>query len=327
MFLSRSISARNLLSRRLSRSKYSTSRILQQFVSHPEGDDRDDDEFIFPVQLSSPPSPHQWLWSGADISRQLDLGADSFLPEKKMLFSREKVKILNVKHKEYGDVLFTLIQDESQLWKISNIAVFGNTVAQESVSADELNSDKVNAALGSMLDILNDKEQVLWKSTPVLDIFSHPYQYICPPYSIKITDTIGKLIKLAEGDRESYLPSCFKLPVCHSDVHFEKTSDDSTIDIKHKVIMQSDSLALVSVDVFAYDRVGMIDAIFEMLVLLEQTHDCRNSMGGEEKETQSFRSDGQANILDGSDSSSCSVGETRVLISSLMIGDEKRKQN
>jgi hypothetical protein len=36
--------------------KYSTSRFLQQFDSPPEGDDRDDDEFVFPVQLSSPPS-------------------------------------------------------------------------------------------------------------------------------------------------------------------------------------------------------------------------------------------------------------------------------
>ena len=100
---------------------------------------------------------HQWLWSGADISRQFDLGADSFLPEKKLVFSREKVKVLNVKHKEHGDVLFTLIQDESKLWKISNLAIFGNAVAPEASSNDSLNSKKVNAALGSMLDILNDK--------------------------------------------------------------------------------------------------------------------------------------------------------------------------
>lgn len=102
---------------------------------------------------------HQWLWSGGDISRQIDLAADSFLPDKKLLYSTDKVKVLNVKHKEHGNVLFTLIQAESALWKICNVAVFGDgsLPSSTSESPDSLNTEKVNSALGSLLDILNDK--------------------------------------------------------------------------------------------------------------------------------------------------------------------------
>lgn len=168
----------------------------------------------------------------------------------------------------------------------------------------------------------------MWKSSPTLDVFSHPYQYICPPFSIKMADSIGNLIKLAEGDRETFLPSCFKLAVCNNDEHHKITSGDSSLNIKQKIIMQSNDLALVSFDVFAYDRVGMIDAVFEMLVLLEQTH-VNNENTEEEMNILSFSADGQANTSSAS-GKNVSLGvntEKRVVITSLMIGNERRKKS
>ena len=66
------------------------------------------------------------------------------------------MKVLNVNHKEHGDILFTLIQDKSKMWKICNIAVFGDT-SRDTFSPFAMSSHKMNAALGSMLDVLNDK--------------------------------------------------------------------------------------------------------------------------------------------------------------------------
>ena len=175
------------------------------------------------------------------------------------------------------------------------------------------------------------KDQILWRSTPTLDVFSHPYQYVCPPYSIKIADTIGKLIKLAEGDREAYLPSCFKMPVMNSDEHCSKPSGDGSINIKHKTLIQSENLVLVSVDIFAYDRVGMIDAVFELLVLLEQSDARDECETDESRNIFSFTSDGQANVTTRDDddkvdiSSVVAPSDKRLHITSLMIGKEIRK--
>jgi hypothetical protein len=173
------------------------------------------------------------------------------------------------------------------------------------------------------------QEQTLWRSTPVLDVFSHPYQYVCPPFSIKIADTIGKLIKLAEGDRETYLPSCFKIPILNSDEHCSKSSGDSSIHIKQKTLMQSENLALVSVDIFAYDRVGMIDAVFEMLVLLEQSDSKEDGANdAADRNILSFTSDGRASISTPADNTvSGEPSEKCLHITSLMIGNERRKKN
>ena len=183
------------------------------------------------------------------------------------------------------------------------------------------------------------QEQKLWRATPALDVFSRPYQYVCPPYSIKIADSIGKLIKLAEGDKETFLPSCFKIPVLNSDEHCSKTSGDSSVHVKQKTLMQSEDLALVSVDVFAYDRVGMIDAVLEVLVLLEQSQDSGAGGGAppsdesEGRNVLTFSSDGTSNTSEfvvggaaGDLADRMSCDKRTVRITSLMIGEERRKQ-
>jgi hypothetical protein len=209
------------------------------------------------------------------------------------------------------------------------MAIFGDS-SNAQPPPDAISSNKIDEALGSMLDILNDKEQTLWRSTPELEIFSLPYQYICPPFSIRIADSISSLIKLAEGDRETYLPSCFKIPIMNSDQHFRKTSDDRNINVKHKILMQSDNLALVSVDIYAYDRVGMVDAIFELLVLLEQSTPRYDSESDSaDRNILSFTSEGHANMA----FSEQDIGVTNadgapkksVRVISLMIGKESRK--
>ena len=125
---------------------------------------------FFPSSFDIPPPPHtiihlhcvqhQWLWSGADLNREIDLGADAFLPEKKLLHATDNIKMLKVKHKTQGDVVFTLLQDQTKLWKICNVAVFGDTsqeASQEALISATIAPEKVNVALGSLLDILNDK--------------------------------------------------------------------------------------------------------------------------------------------------------------------------
>lgn len=158
-----------------------------------------------------------------------------------------------------------------------------------------------------------------------MDIFSRHYQYVCPPYAIKIDDHIGKLIKLAEGDRESYLPSCFKIPVLNTDEHFSKVTDQSKI--KHKILMQSDNLVLVSVEIFAYDRVSAVDAVFEMLVLLEKSPLPQREEDMSDGNILTFGSDGSSNATARDDNTIFSSSADRsIRIISLMIGDEKRKE-
>jgi hypothetical protein len=313
--------------------KYTTSR-FRQIDPRPEEENRDDDEFLFPVQLSFPSAPHEWLWSGADITRLVDLGSDAFHPERKMLYSSDSIKIMSVKHRKHGDMIFTLIQDQTKLWKICNIATFGDT-NPALLTSSSISSDLIDMALGSMLDLLNDKEQTMWMSSPALDIFSNPYQYVCAPYSIKISDSIGKLIKLAEGDRESYLPSCFKLPVSNSDEeHCKKISENSNIKVNKKILMQCDNLALVLTDVFAYDRVGMIDAVFEILVLLEtgtmeNSDETQSTTDDDDDNILSFTSDGRAIKPLHDSKESLSVDdvspEKYIKMISLMIGKEHKK--
>jgi hypothetical protein len=73
-----------------------------------------------------------------------------------MIYATKNIKILNVKHKTHGDVLFTLMQDQTEMWKICNMAIFGDT-SPGSLSPAAISPEKVDVALGSMLDILNDK--------------------------------------------------------------------------------------------------------------------------------------------------------------------------
>ena len=107
-----------------------------------------------------------------------------------------------------------------------------------------------------------------------------------------------------------------------------------TIDkIKKKTLMQSGSLALVSFDIFAYDRVGMVDVVYEMLALIEQSKSGAADGLTDEDASLTFRpDDGSANDRHGLDSgvlplplpdSSDEIKE-RVVITSLMIGEERR---
>ena len=182
------------------------------------------------------------------------------------------------------------------------------------------------------------KEQTLWKATPELDVFSHPYQYICPPFSIIIADSINNLIKLSEGDRASYLPSCFKISVIDSvsgdDVHFKKIIDNDFVNINKKIVKQSENLALVSLDIFAYDRVGMLDVIYEMLLLLEQTSPNQGTLNhNKEENVLGFTSEGHANSLSPPDDGAANdvaggdgLSTRKVSIASLIVGNERRKE-
>lgn len=230
-----------------------------------EAEDRYDDEFIFPVQLFSPTTKHKWLWSGSELSQHCDLAAESFFPERNVLYSTDSVKIFNVKHKTHGDVVFTMVKDQFSLWKICSAAIFG-----EIASTDEtMPSHTINSVLGGLLNHLNDKKQTLWKpSTQKSDVFSRPYQYVCPPFSIKFNDAIGKVIKLPEDDRDESLPSCFKMPVQNSERQIS-TNLQNELNLEQNTLMISNKLALVSFDVYAYDRLQSIDTIYEMLAYLE----------------------------------------------------------
>jgi len=305
---------------------YSRTNILRQqddLDDYNDTNDRDDDEFIFPVQLSMEYSPHQWLWSGADISRLIDLGSDSFAPEKKIIYSTKNLKVLNVRHKTHGDVLFTLIPDLTNEWKICNVAIFGDASSHSlSNNSDYITPQKINLALGSMLDILNDKEHKLGESSsPILDIFSHPYQYVCPPYSIKITESICNFFMVARDKATS----CVKVAVTNSFEHSQHLSSDTSV--KQRTLMRSKNLALVSVDIFSYDR-GTLDAIYELLVLLEQSSVGSHATEGDEDNALSFHpQDGSSNFELPSASSEGAGPHSRVLITSLMIGAEKKAIN
>lgn len=53
---------------------------------------RDDDEFLFPVQILQKDEIH-FRWSGAEVSNSIDLAAASFVGEKKIIFSTENLKV------------------------------------------------------------------------------------------------------------------------------------------------------------------------------------------------------------------------------------------
>jgi hypothetical protein len=65
----------------------------RQFCNNAES--HDDDEFIFPVQILHKNSTH-FSWSGAQVSNSIDLSADSFVGEKKIIYSTEDLKVGDV---------------------------------------------------------------------------------------------------------------------------------------------------------------------------------------------------------------------------------------
>jgi hypothetical protein len=98
-------------------------------------------------------------------------------------------------HEHHGTATFTLIKDQMDMWKVCNIAIFGDT---ENGSVDQISSHASHDIFANdFLRYLNGENTV--------EFFSHPYQYIFPPFALKTSDPITTYMKLCRSKGGSNL--------------------------------------------------------------------------------------------------------------------------
>jgi len=94
------------------------------------GEQRVDDEFVFPVHTSCD-TENSFCWSGAVINNEVcNLNSDEFIAEKKSVLLRGKnVVVVKAEHRGLGMVSFAAIKSESiPEWRFCSIAIHGDPI-------------------------------------------------------------------------------------------------------------------------------------------------------------------------------------------------------
>lgn len=154
------------------------------------------------------------------------------------------------------------------MWKVCNIAIFGDT---ENVPVDQNNSHSSHDLFASdFLSILNGKS--------TMDIFSRPYQYIFPPFALKTTDNITTYMKLCRNHGGSKLDD-----VVNFSQHESKAFQPRTL-------IASPTISLREINVTMSTEGGNVSNVLDLLVFSQSSsikHDTATSSKAESESGES----------------------------------------
>lgn len=147
-----------------------------------------------------------------------------------------------MEHSTLGTITFTLIKDENRLWKVCNIAIFGETEDPSKLSTCP-SHETFSKEILEYLNIENlDGRKPL---------FDHPYQYIFCPFALKTTDDISTYLKLCRGKDSQGSVSFTE--------HQSKVSQPRTL-------LASRSTSLREINVCMYTEAGNVSNVLDLLV-------------------------------------------------------------